>query len=319
VSEIRTLRLVDLQLAGPIWGSGRERRAICPFCGDDHRHDQAHASLALNVETGAWVCHRCGGHGRLGDDKQHHDRDVDEGAPRRRRRRRPRPPATTPREPSPAELKDRVAKRATLRRLWTAATPIDVRAARPGSDYLWSRGIPLLYAVEARVRYAKDWYGRPAVAFPVIDGAGRLLAAEGRHIDGHGDPKSRSAGSKGAGVFVASPGALETDGLAIAEGPITALSLAVCGLPALALCGHAGAPSWLVRRLALRTVYLALDWHEQGAEEAGARLASRLAAVGARPYRLRPMDVAGDWNDYLCAVGLATARAALCGRHIQRP
>ena len=37
----------------------------------------------------------------------------------------------------------------------------------------------------------------------------------------------------------------------------------------------------------------------------------RSHAVGARPHRLSPPAGAGDWNDYLRAVGLASMRAEL--------
>src|SRR5215212_2130620 len=45
---------------------GTERRFLCPLpaCAD-HRQPGQHRSLAVNVETGAWVCHRCGAAGKL--------------------------------------------------------------------------------------------------------------------------------------------------------------------------------------------------------------------------------------------------------------
>jgi len=312
VSETIDLSLRDLEHYGRIRGAGRNRQALCPLCGDDHPRDQGHASLSFNSETGAWHCFRCMASGKLDEFRDHHDHDVDECA-RTRRRRRSRAPKSAsppPRPPSPAELAEQAAKRDTLRRLWSAAVSIDKPTAAAGADYLWSRRIPLLTTVDARVRYARDWYGRPAVVFPVQDADGRLVAAEARYID-KGVPKSRSAGRKAAGVFVASPSALDADGVAICEGPITALSLATCGLPAVALCGHAGAPVWLVRRLALRRVHLALDWDEYGAEKAGTAIAAELATLGARPHRLRPRHFEGDWNDYLARYGREALRDAM--------
>jgi hypothetical protein len=168
----------------------------------------------------------------------------------------------------------------------------------------------LVPTIEARVRFAGDWYGRPAVVFPMQDASGRLVAAEGRYVDGRTDPKDQSAGAKSCGVFVATPGALDMDGAVVCEGPITALSVAACGLPTIALCGHVLRP-WLAWRLALRTVFVTLDWDEQDAERYGDAACRALANVGARPYRLALPAGSGDWNDHLRAVGLAAMRAEL--------
>ena len=159
------------------------------------------------------------------------------------------------------------------------------------------------------MRFAADWYGRPAVVFPMQDAASHLVAAEGRYLD-TSTPKSRSAGLKAAGVFVASPGAMGADGVVVVEGPITALSVAACGLPAIALCGHV-LRAWLACCLAGRTVFVSLDWDEQGAERHGEAAFRALAAVGARPYRVALSAGVGDWNDHLRAVGLPTMRTEL--------
>ena len=302
MSESDHLSLAELE-AGRVWGSGRERRALCPFCGSDHRPDMAHASLAFNADTGAWHCHRCDRSGLLAE---HHT--PREPLPRSARARKPRPLPAPRREPSPAELAEQAEKRSTLRRLWAGAVPVGEHEAKAGADYLVGRGLPLLVAVDARVRFAADWYGRAAVVFPVQDAAGRLVAAEGRHCDA-GAPKTRSAGRKSSGVFVATPGALEAPAVMLCEGPITALSVAACGFPALALCGRS-MPAWLAPRLALRAVYVSLDWHEDGAEAKAVPIYRALAALGATPYRLAP-PAGTDWNEYLAAVGLAVMRAEL--------
>jgi hypothetical protein len=137
------------------------------------------------------------------------------------------------------------------------------------------------------------------------------VAAEGRFVTPPaGVAKSHSAGAKSRGVFEAMPGALDADGVTLCEGPITALAVAACGFPAVALCGHVVRP-WLVRRLALRTVFLSLDWYETGAEESAAAATLALAGVGAKVYRLAPPGDAGDWADYLAAVGLDVMRREL--------
>ena len=306
MSDPETLSLADLERGGRVWGSGRERRALCPFCGDDHKRDQGHAALAVNVETGAWHCHRCDRSGLLDEHKTPHDDPLRSGS-RRRRRTKPSPRSAPPFSAPPADLAD---KRETLRRLWAQTVPIDAAAASAGAAYLDGRTVPVAAAIAGRVRFAGDWYGRPAVVFPVQDAAGRLVAAEARYIDA-GTPKSRSAGRKSGGVFVASPGALDCDGLCVCEGPITALSLAAVHKPAIALCGK-HRPPWLASRLALRNVFVALDYDEQGADKAAAAFAAELVALAGRPWRLRtPAGFAGDWNDYLAAYGREPLREAL--------
>lgn len=320
MSEPDALSLDELEHYGRVYGAGTERRALCPFCGDEHKRDMAHASLAFNADTGAWTCHRCGRSGLL---REHWAANEGEDPlrPERSRRKKARarstrPFSAPPPEPSPAELAEEAAKRARLRRLWAFSVPIGDASAIGARTYLQRRGIPLPVAEAARVRYSERWgseatFVNNAVLFPMQNEAGKLVAAEGRFLTPPaGVAKAHSAGTKSRGVFVATPGALEAVGVAVCEGPITALSLAACGFPALALCGHVVRP-WLVRRLALRTVFLALDYGEQDAEGKAAAACRALAVVGATPYRLAPPAGAGDWNDYLQAKGLEAMRAEL--------
>jgi phage/plasmid primase-like uncharacterized protein len=319
VSESASLSLRQLEEYGRVWGSGRERRALCPFCGDEHGRDRSHACLAVNVDTGAWTCHRCERSGLLDEHKTKHADDD----PLRPRRHRP-PPRSAPksREPSAAELDEDARKRARLRRLWGDTVPLADPLAVGGRVYLARRGIPAEVADAARVRYSPSWgssgtFIGPAVVFPIQGEDGKLAGAEGRFMTPPADvAKTHSAGAKSRGVFEAMPGALAADGVTLCEGPITALSVAAAGFPCVALCGHVVRP-WLVRRLALRSVIVSLDWYEDKAEENAAQACRALAALGAKPYRLAPPDGAGDWNDRLQAVGLAAMRAeldaAICG------
>ena len=98
--------------------------------------------------------------------------------------------------------------------------------------------------------------------------------------------------------------------MTLCEGPFTALSVAACGYPALALCGRT-LPPWLASRLALRTVLVSLDWHVDQAEDKGAAIFRALASLGTKCFRLAPPDGAGDWSDYLQHVGLPAMRSAL--------
>ena len=149
-----------------------------------------------------------------------------------------------------------------------------------------------------------------AVVFRVQDGAGAGVAIDSRYLEPRaGSSRGKSRGPKGGGVFVASPGALDVDGVTVCEGPLTALSVAACGFACVALCGQT-APPWLARRLALRDVVIALDEGETKTEAAAADLVRALVTVGARPYRLR-LPAGVDVNDRLRAVGVDALRAEL--------
>jgi Toprim-like len=300
-----TLSLADLEAFDP--GAperGAQRRFLCPLpaC-SAKRPDAAHRSLCVNTASGAWLCHRCGAHGTV--------RERWNTEPRRSPRERARaalrqafavdgarpaapgapsdPPGADPDRPAaprpPREAGD-----------WRNALR-DVRplAGTPGEAYLHRRGIALDLAHEAGVRHGPDWYGRPAVLFPIYDRDGALVACQGRYVDGRDDPKTRTAGPKSRGVF-ATPGAREADRVAIVEAPIDALSLAACGLPAVALAGTT-APDWLPVACAFKRVLLATDADAAG-EEAALKLAPAFGAHGARVARLRPAR-AKDWNEAL--------------------
>ncbi|MCE5199864.1 toprim domain-containing protein [bacterium] len=95
------------------------------------------------------------------------------------------------------------------------------------------------------------------------------------------------------------------------EAPIDALSLALAQMPAIALCGTSGLPSWLVTRMAKpaapgrsRTVYLAFDADPAG-DAAAAKIEGQLSLVHCA--RLRPQSAKG-WNAMLSTQGLDSLR-----------
>jgi len=297
-----TLSLRDLEAFDPEpLLRGDHADYLCPFCHDDRRRDNLHRKLRLWA-AGGWNCVRCGRHGFLEDRKQGHDDDP-------LRPGHKTSPQPVKREPSPAEIAEQETQRARLRRLWAATVSIADQSAVDGREYLWSREIPKAIAVESRVRWSHHWYGRPAVVFPMQNAEGRGVAAESRLIDGR-DPKSLAAGPKSLGVFAAPADAIGADVLAVVEGPITALSLAACGLPALALCGHKWKP-WLAKHLAGRVVFVAFDWYEPDAERMGDEACRALTTAGARVHRLSPPAGAGDFNDYLRVVHPGLMRTEL--------
>ena len=207
------------------------------------------------------------------------------------------------------------AARTHLKHLWRATMPINEPLAVGGRTFLQGNGIPAETAAAARVRFAHLWgdvddYQGAAVVFPVQDGNGKLVAAEGYWLTPPRDvARTFFAGTRALGVFEALPDALDAETLVITESPLSALAVVACGYPALALCGIA-LPEWLPRRLTGREVLVSLDWHELAAEAKAALLFRTLALAGAKTHRLVPPS-GRDWSDHLKAVGVEAMRAEL--------
>lgn len=273
---------------------GDERRFCCPLpeCAEKPI-DATHRSLCLNVATGEFICNRCHGKGKLDDGKPFERREA-----WRQSFRIPAPPAPT----QPVDL--------AWRKELAGLVPIE---GTRGEAYLSGRGIPADLAHRAGVRFSPHFYGRPAVVFPVRDRAGTLVAADGRYID-DGQPKSRGAGSKSAGVF-ATPGAWDAGTLLLCEGPMDALSLHAAGHPAIALMGAclSNVVAW---GCAFRQVAVATDADEAG-DRAAREIAAALEVRGAKALRLRPPN-GKDWNDELRGMG-AEALGRELGQALEGP
>jgi len=165
---------------------------------------------------------------------------------------------------------------------------------------LRGRSLPLEVCLKAKVKWAPSWLGRPAVVFPIYDDGGTLVAAQGRYTDGRDDPKARTLGHKKSGVFLTGhfwDQVRKGAPIIITEAPIDALSLAICGFPALALCGKSGWPLWLPIKCAFKEVVLAFDGDTAG-EEGAAKLSPVLESLGAKVRRVAP-ESAKDWNEML--------------------
>jgi len=302
---------------------GAERRFLCPLCGEGKPKDSAHRSLGLNTQSGAWVCHRCGEKGKLAEWKD--EKPINGKTLRRQKLRRAfsldapdvkvRLNSTVLSAPPPAlsaraDILPEGRPQSTLAPALTWRRPLKnlVPLARtPGEKYLQTRSIALDMAHAAGVRFSPSWFGRPAVVFPIRDAQSTLVAAQGRYISAGKGPKARTTGDKKAGVFVTADFWEDVNRgapVVICEAPLDALSIALCGFPALALCGKDGWPDWLPVKCAFKSVALAFDADDAG--DAGAeKLLKALSSLGAKPFRLRP-EGGKDWNEVLCSHGMST-------------
>ncbi len=300
-----TLSLADLESYDRHGSrSKHERRFLCPMCGDDKPRDTAHRSLALNMQSGAWLCHRCREQGKL--------KDFWIDSPLQTKRERENaainrafavPPKTETPEKREAATDPSEA--------WAASVVLEGTA---GASYLERRGLPAGVAHKAGVRFSLSFFGRPAVLFPVQDKAGTLIAVSGRFVDGRNDLKTMAAGSKSLGVFM-TPGAFSSRVIAVCESPIDALSLWLCGIAAVALVGTS-APGWLPSVLAFKHVLLATDNDQpdrsgkRAGDEAAAKLAIDFDARGSHTFRLRPRG-GKDWSEILESRGVESLRTHL--------
>jgi len=315
------LSLRELEEFDPRAPAGGRRRFCCPLCGTTKPRDGVHRCLSVESATGLWHCFRCAQGGIL----QEFWRDVSSREERHERTTRqlrttfhvPVAPKTlsdskipSVNRPSAGEIIPVETLEVTRqgeenterwRSLWEGALPLG--ESDRGGDYLLTRrALRELVLAPARLRFHPTWLGG-AVVFPLCDARGEAVAIQGRAVQG--DAKITHGAKKDAAFFA--PAMLSggqcfgplhplVPWILLTEAPIDALSLAICGFPALALCGTSG-PSWLHLACGLRRVALAFDADEAG-ERAAAKHAAHLHLYGAKCLRLRP-EVAKDWNEML--------------------
>lgn len=285
--------------------SGRERRFLCPLCGDGKPRDAAHRSVCVNLQNGAWNCKRCKATGKLTDFWQERPKSNPQQISREMSRRQVVRAFTLPESPrkEPAlAIDDNAANwRDQLRDIRVLdCDGTGAAHALQAEAYLRGRGIDLETAIAAGVMFAPKFYGRGAVIFPICDRNGQQTGASGRYFHANASPKTRIAGTKRNGLFATSgafaSGALAADTIIVTEAPIDALSLASVGFAAVALCGTS-APAWMHLACGLKRVVLAFDADDAG-DNAATALASFLSPYGARCERLRP-KAGKDWNEAL--------------------
>jgi hypothetical protein len=168
-----------------------------------------------------------------------------------------------------------------------------------GQEYVERRGISPAVAVEAGVRFAPDFAGRPALLAPLFDRQDVLVSVHGRYLHVSREQDKMLTIGPGGGVINVL-GGWRADPLVIVEGLFDALSLASCGFACIATIGRP--VPWLAEIAAGRTVLLAFDASRSGDEEA-ARLQTEMR--GAEAHRIRPPGRSKDWNTALVKRGRA--------------
>ncbi len=312
---IEALSLADLESYDPhARRHGDEWRFLCPRCGDGKPRDKEHRSFALNKQTGAYFCHRCKEKGLL---KDNWTKQV--FTPRKARTARAIArvfsvealPSPASKNKNVSESSDQAKALSKLEKMrarmknWQAAF-----ADSPAQDYLQSRGIDPATAKAFGCGYAAAWEhwekdtagnwqlrgNDRRVVFPVTDREGSVIAFHGRAIDKDFiDSPKISKGDKSLGLFQM-PNTLESEVIAICEGPIDAMALYQSGLDAAALIGTS-AGAWVPSALAFRKVFIASD-NDSSGEDCAETLAASFQAFGARAVRLRTEDC-NDWGEYL--------------------
>ena len=310
------LSLAEIEAFDP---QGPPLRRWCPLCGEGKAKDAAHRSLSLDRSTGKWKCFRCNAGGLLrefwSDDWKGSCKSASGETTKRRTLRRSfglsseplvvtTPPVVADSQSNPVASNQPSAQ--AWRQRWESCHEL---SNSPGAAYLENRGIGLDVALQAGVRFTANWSGHVSVVFPIHDRQGRVVAAQARALRG---TVKLTSGPKKEGAFFApvkfasgrvfEPLEPNAPAIILTEAPIDALSLAMAGFPALALCGTTG-PHWLHIACGLRRVALALDEDDAGSK-AALELEKTLIPFGAKCLRLEP-DGAKDWNEMLLQSGLS--------------
>jgi hypothetical protein len=201
-----------------------------------------------------------------------------------------------------------------MKKLWddppavpdTGETPAEALAgARDLTDprclaYLERRRIPLAVAEAAGLRFTPSFNGRPAVLAAMRHHDGELRAVTARYlVTAREEWKILTVGHAG-GVFTVLDG-LRADPLLLVEGVFDALTVALCGHPAVATIGRY--VEWIPGFAAGRTVLLAFDGNKVG-DHAARYYQDRMPNSICR--RLRPPPQCKDWSSALAKRGLAT-------------
>jgi hypothetical protein len=288
---------------------GDETRFLCPFpdCAEHQRGKDR--SLCYRKNNGLWHCHRCDAKGQ---DPAFWKQQpgTESGKPKTNRERAkerlkkafavptPKPVAIAPEE-SPEQWRKCLGEIKPLK---------DTH----GAVYLERRGLPTDLCHECGVRFDRFYYGRhQAVVFPLRGPDGKTVAVQGRLIEPPSGCTSKltSRGGMNSGLFI-TPGALDSPILCIVEAPINAITLHLCGLPAVATCGAGNLPSRLKRHALNKVVLIASDNDLAGEKAFAAAVQFFALSAPLSVKRFHPDgDKKGfDFNDQLMRDGAPALR-----------
>lgn len=307
---------------------GRERRFACPLCGRNKPLDAAHRSLAVNTENGSFFCHRCQIKGKLKEFWQ--DKTLS-FVPKKLHTRRKimaqfavgdanfeneKISNIAPKKKAFDEISDLSAVKDLAEKMNKYQTDF---LHSPAEIYLIERGIDTETAIRARCGYAEKWehwqkegerwflQGTDRrVVFPIYDVNGNLVAFHGRAIDSeHIGSAKITRGDKSQGLFLTARDALDAPIFAVCEGAADAMSLAMCGISAVAMTGTTP-PDWLYRKAAFKSVLLATDADESG-DKSALKMKNEMQLRASKTFRLRSKN-AKDWSEVLEKIGVIEMR-----------
>ena len=310
-------RIEDFKPNRPGWQNVR-----CVFHGDNG------PSLAVNAETGGYLCFGCGAKGgdiiafTMAMDKCSFPEAIKtlqqfSGTPDYR----PKPPMTM------KEATSSFTQVQKLKWMWNKSVPLSHSNADVARKYLVYRGLVNILddlPNDLRHTYLEYWTKREgedkarmigtynALVAVVRDAAGYPALLHKTYMADNGESKAnvpapkkltaRIRDPRGAAIKLYRP----TEELAIAEGIETALSVRVAtGLPVWAAVSTGLMVSVAVPE-SVKRVWVMADNDENGAgESAATKLVSRLLKEGRDARLVMPSEINSDWNDVLLSGGQA--------------
>ncbi|MBX7174720.1 MAG: toprim domain-containing protein [Pyrinomonadaceae bacterium] len=284
---------------------GKERRFACPICGQNKPIDAPHRSMAVNTENGSYFCHRCQAKGRLKEFWE--SRPITPKKQQTRQKINAQFSLTGKPELKEEQKSENLAEKMAKFQSEFLHSPAEM--------YLLNRSISTEVAIKAGCGYTGSWEHWEKsgekwilkgtdrrVVFPIYDVSGNLVAFHGRAIDSeHFASPKITRGDKSNGIFLSDANIFQKEVIAVCEGAIDAMALAVSGIPAVAMTGTTP-PDWFYRKMAFRKVLIATDADEAG-DRSAYKLRLELQARGAKTLRLRPKN-AKDWGETLEKVGI---------------
>jgi hypothetical protein len=202
--------------------------------------------------------------------------------------------------PKPAQAPEDIEKK-TEQYKAIIASCTDIQGT-PAETYLAGRGIVLDPGAGYDVGYSPNCYGSEAIIFYLLGLNGQMVGMQSRGIQSKTFRITKDPAADQTGQIFATPGAMGAlSWVVIVEAPIDALSLAVCGVSAIATIGT-NFPDWLAREMIFCPVFLGHD-NDQAGDDGARAAAGSLQRFGATPYRLRPPEGCKDWNEALQDLG----------------